>query len=84
MLAIASWDWFLPVNALAQRNENVRQGWKLYVEIVLDIIVLSVVQFNLPSVETRWQEPGLYLFHLPKYSSQLNPVESLWRDFQNL
>ena len=27
----------------------------------------------------RWQQHGLYLFLLPKYSPQLNPIEILWR-----
>lgn len=27
----------------------------------------------------RWQEKGMYLFLLPKYSPQLNAIEILWR-----
>ena len=28
---------------------------------------------------SKWQEKGLYLFYLPPYSPQLNPIEILWR-----
>lgn len=27
----------------------------------------------------RWEEKGLYLFYLPPYSPQLNPIEQLWK-----
>ena len=27
----------------------------------------------------RWQEQGLFIFHLPTYSPHLNLVETLWR-----
>ena len=27
----------------------------------------------------KWEEKGLYLFYLPPYSPQLNPIEQLWK-----
>jgi hypothetical protein len=27
----------------------------------------------------RWEEKGLFLFYLPPYSPQLNPIEQLWK-----
>ena len=30
----------------------------------------------------QWQEQGLYLFQLPKYSSQMNPIESEWHQLK--
>ena len=27
----------------------------------------------------KWKEEDLYIFFLPKYSPQLNPIEILWR-----
>jgi transposase len=30
----------------------------------------------------RWQEQGLYLFQLPKYSSQMNLIESEWHQLK--
>lgn len=31
---------------------------------------------------SQWQEQGLYLFQLPKYSSQMNPIESEWHQLK--
>lgn len=31
----------------------------------------------------EWEEQGLYLFHLPKYSPHLNLIETLWRKIKH-
>ena len=31
---------------------------------------------------SQWQEQGLYLFQLPKYSSQMNPIETEWHQLK--
>ena len=30
----------------------------------------------------KWEEQGLYLFQLPKYSSEMNPIESEWHQLK--
>ena len=31
---------------------------------------------------SQWQEQGLYLFFLPKYCSQMNPIEPEWHQLK--
>lgn len=31
---------------------------------------------------TQWQSKGLYVFFLPKYCSELNPIETEWRQLK--
>jgi transposase len=31
----------------------------------------------------QWEEQGLYIFHLPKYSPHLNLIETLWRKIKH-
>ncbi len=35
-----------------------------------------------PGRKPRWQEQGLYLFFLPKYCSQMNPIEPEWHQLK--
>jgi putative transposase len=31
---------------------------------------------------SRWQEPGLFIFFLPPYCSEMNPIETQWRQLK--
>jgi putative transposase len=69
-------------------DEQARQAQKVFQETGR---IRVIVQDNGPihtSKATRqrwadWQEQGLYLFFLPKYCSEMNPIESEWHQLKN-
>lgn len=46
--------------------------------VVIDNAKIHTCEKFMAKVE-EWQERGLHIFHLPKYSPHLNLIETLWR-----
>jgi len=69
-----------PISAqfIFQEFENLSFNLRKSTGVVLDNARIHCAQIIQERIKI-WQQRGLYLFYLPRYSPHLNIVETLWR-----